>query len=50
MTVNKTRHAVYNINYHFVFCPKYRRSVLVGQVGDRLVELIDQIAKDLRVK
>ena len=47
MTVNKTRHAVYNINYHFVFCPKYRRSVLVGKVGDRLVELIDQIAKEL---
>jgi putative transposase len=47
MTVNKTRHAAYTINYHFVFCPKYRRSVLVGRVGDRLVELIQQIAKDL---
>ena len=40
----KTRHATYNINYHFVFCPKYRRPALVGQVGDRLVELIPQIA------
>lgn len=47
MTVNKTRHAAYNINYHFVFCPKYRRSVLVGRVGDRLVELVHQITKDL---
>lgn len=47
MTVNKTRHAAYNINYHFVFCPKYRRPVLVGKVGDRLVELIHQIAKEL---
>lgn len=42
-----TNHAVSNINYHFVFCPKYRRSVLSGQVGDRLVELIPQIVRDL---
>lgn len=47
MTVNKTRHAVYNINYHFVFCPKYRRSVLEGPVSDRLIELIGQIAQEL---
>lgn len=47
MTVNKTRHAAYNINYHFVFCPKYRRSVLVGKIGDRLVELIHQTVKEL---
>jgi putative transposase len=42
-----TTHAVYNINYHFVFCPKYRRPVLVGQVGDRLVALIPLIATSL---
>ena len=36
----QTRHAVYQINYHFVFCPKYRRPVLVGVVGDRLTELL----------
>ena len=41
-----TRHAVYNINYHFVFCPKYRRPVLTGMVGDRLFELIHEIARD----
>ncbi|PIV85832.1 MAG: IS200/IS605 family transposase, partial [Nitrospirae bacterium CG17_big_fil_post_rev_8_21_14_2_50_50_9] len=28
MSTNKTRHVVYNINYHFVWCPKYRRAVL----------------------
>ena len=37
-----TRHSVYQINYHFVWCPKYRRSVLVDNVSDRLVELIPQ--------
>lgn len=37
---NRTRHAVYNINYHLVFCPKYRRPVLAGEVGKRLAELL----------
>jgi len=38
----QTRHAVYLINYHFVFCPKYRRPVLTGEVSDCLVKLIPQ--------
>jgi putative transposase len=38
--VKRTRHAVYNINYQLVGCPKYRRPVLVGAVGARLAELI----------
>ncbi len=33
-------HMVYSCQYHVVFCPKYRRSVLVGGVDDRLKELI----------
>ena len=42
-----TNHAVSDINYHFVFCPKYRRSVLTGQVGDRLVELLPELLPGL---
>lgn len=38
--VKKTRHCVYHINYHFVWCPKYRRHVLVGQIRERLKELL----------
>lgn len=37
---NRTRHATYSINYHLVWCPKYRRPVLAGDVGVRLVELL----------
>ena len=44
----QTRHARYNINYHFVWCPKYRRPVLTGEISDRLVELIPQKVKELR--
>ena len=32
-----------------VFCPKYRRKVLVGDVEARLKELVVQICKDIRV-
>lgn len=35
-----TRHASYNINYHFVWIPKYRRPVLTGLVAKRLAELL----------
>jgi putative transposase len=42
-----TRHAAYQINYHFVFCPKFRRPVLVGAVSDRLVELLPDLLRAL---
>ena len=38
-----TRHATYEIRYHFVFCPKYRRPVLAGAVGERLQAMIPEI-------
>lgn len=47
MNTKRTRHATYNINYHFVWCPKYRRSVLTGSVADRLVALIPEIVREL---
>ena len=38
--------SVVNINYHIIWCPKYRRKVLVGDVEKRLKELIPQIAEE----
>ncbi|SDL65703.1 putative transposase [Nonomuraea maritima] len=32
--------AAYDVGYHVVWCPKYRRPVLGGRVKDRLEELI----------
>jgi putative transposase len=40
-------HIVYSCQYHIVFCPKYRRKVLVNGIDARLKELFPQIAKDL---
>ena len=40
------RTCVYNINYHFVWCVKYRRKVLSSEICTRLYELINQIAEE----
>jgi putative transposase len=41
-----TRHATYNLNYHVVWIPKYRQSVLTGTVADRVESIIHEIADD----
>ena len=38
---------VHLMNYHFVFCPKYRKHTLVGKVKMRLEELIAEKADEL---
>jgi putative transposase len=47
MDSKRTRHAAYNINYHFVWIPKYRRKVLVGAVAVRLEQLIREKSEEL---
>lgn len=43
--VKATKGARYHINYHLVWCPKFRRPVLKGKVGERLQELLQVIAE-----
>jgi len=33
-------HCIYNIGYHIIWCPKYRRKVLTGEIEVRLKELL----------
>jgi putative transposase len=47
MNVKQTRHAVYNINYHFVWIPKFRRPVLVNDIPRRLEERIREKTAEL---
>jgi putative transposase len=47
MKFKSNRHVLYSCKYHIVFCPKYRRKVLVGGVDKRLKEIIYQVAKEL---
>lgn len=37
---------VYNINYHIIWCVKYRKSVLNPMIETRLYELLDDIGED----
>jgi len=39
--------SVYSLKYHVVWCPKYRRPVLVGQVADDLKALLHEKAEVL---
>lgn len=41
---------VYSCRYYVVWCSKYRRKVLVGDVEARLKELIPQICADIQVE
>lgn len=45
MRIRKTRWCHYNLNYHFVWIPKYRRSILKDVVAEELQHLIEEIAK-----
>lgn len=37
--------AKYNINYHFVWCPKYRKSILKGQIEADVKNIIETICR-----
>jgi putative transposase len=41
---------VYSLKYHLVWCPKYRRKVLVGEIANELRSLLYQKAQELDVK
>ena len=41
--------AVFSLKYHLVWCPNYRRPVLVGAVDRRLQALLQQKTKELNI-
>ncbi|MBK5935905.1 IS200/IS605 family transposase [Halorhodospira halophila] len=43
VTYKSNRNVVYSCNYLVVWCPKYRRKVLVGEVAIRLEEVIRNV-------
>jgi putative transposase len=44
--VKSTRHAKYELYYHIVFVPKYRRSNLTGKTKERLEAIFAEICED----
>lgn len=49
MEYKTNNNVVYSCKYHVVFCTKYRRKVLVGDVEKRLKELIKECADTIHV-
>ncbi len=50
MEYNRSSKSIYLINYHIVWCPKYRRGLLVGKLKKRLEEIIKDVAYAKRCK
>jgi len=53
MVTQRWKHSnttVYNLGYHLIWCPKYRRTVLVGEVETRLKQLLQEKAKEIAVE
>ena len=46
----RTSHSVYDCTYHIVWTTKYRRPVLVGDIGYRIRDLIRQGCDELNVE
>ena len=43
--LKSTSHAVYEAKYHLVWCPKYRKKILVEEIRERVKELFFEIAE-----
>jgi len=50
MNYKQSKHQVFLLNYHLIWCPKRRKPVLVGQVAKRLREIIENVAVELGVE
>ena len=48
--INSNSNIVYDCKYHVVFCPKYRKKVLVDPVDKRLKELFNDKIKQLNAE
>jgi len=46
----RSAHTVYDIKYHFVFCPKYRYSVLQKSLKTRLEEVISEVCEVMEIE
>lgn len=44
--IRSNNNVVYRCAYHVVWCPKYRRSVLMPPVDSRLKQIINEVAEE----
>ncbi len=46
MEEQHTKHATYKIAYHFVWCPKYRKAILTGEVAQCVESEIRRLCEE----
>ena len=44
--LRRSKHAVYDLKYHFVWIPKYRKRVLTPEVADYAKQVFGRIAEE----
>jgi len=45
MAPKASAHAVYDLKYHFVWTPKYRKKLLIGEVAEAVGEIVQSVAE-----
>lgn len=45
----RTPHLVYDCKYHVVFCPKYRRRILVNGLDELVKKVFKEIARQVKL-
>ena len=46
MGIRRTKHAVFDLKYHLVWIPKYRKNILTGDIAGYLKEVFNHIAEE----
>ena len=44
--LRRSKHAVYDLKYHFVWIPKYRKRILTEEVADYAKQVFERIAEE----
>ena len=44
--IRRTKHAVYDVKYHIVWVPKYRKKILAGEVAEYTRQVFVRIARE----
>jgi len=50
MGIRRTKHAVYDLKYHLVWIPKYRKHILDKEISDYLKDIFNKIAEEYEFK
>ncbi|MGL5123955.1 MAG: IS200/IS605 family transposase [Fusobacteriaceae bacterium] len=49
MILDTNQHSVFSLNYHIVFCVKYRRKVIDDTVSERLKQIFEKIGEPYKI-